>query len=797
MLKKYMIFGSVVLLVAALLTLTGCSQATDSDGGTTAVSERNYLYGDANADDVRIAVQAAKDGNRIVVLGENLRLTGSSTTEVADFKDMVIRIEKNVTVRNMIINAAFATLSFDEGSEISLDTNAVFIYSGEPKEKLLKIVDNATAKKVKYVDNPLIGTQGTDQGIAVLEYTIGSDFSNLHGSITNLYVLEKITIDAGSIAQPGDGKTAGIPRIIALGEVDLAASNARVFANLSHFIFADSATLTSKIPGLTLTLPSGPVYLPAIDAPVPLTIEGPSGAIGAITIGAINGPGTVTLSPANNQNITGLSIGSVSESGRVQVSVTGTGTLGATVIGGNAGSISLSAAGLSGPVTIGTSVSKTANSGTIAITIPTIAQTVRVEAANAGTISFDTGNLNAIVRIAENTTNGEVIFKRLLTLADVDYLIQAPANEGTILFQGNFIAGTGALGDPLISPNNIVRNIAGSGTVEFAGTAAFNGTTNIDTNIVFNDNVNVVSAKTLDLGGDVYLANGREIKLADSGSILTLKVGKRILAGTGAAAIPILAAGTTRAVITPGTLTTLRAEVPVPDDDENLNYKTLTLGGGAIGSIGGELRILETGLLRNATAITSITGSLTLEENALLVLAAPANTIGIGTTTLACPAGETFARLTAVDGEVSLKPNAITGAGSTLLIPDEFPGPTITVGATALTLAGVDLQLQYDGALVLASTRSVILESGAYPGKITLSEDTGTAYPGALNGTRINSGTGASNFAAINGIGALTGEFDETLPCTIGVLSGTAKGRLTIAGGASGSTIVQGLSVVE
>ena len=76
MLKKYIIFGSVALLLAALFALTGCSQATDSDGGSVVYSE-NHLFGEADADAVARAVASAKRTNRVVVLTNALEIRGT------------------------------------------------------------------------------------------------------------------------------------------------------------------------------------------------------------------------------------------------------------------------------------------------------------------------------------------------------------------------------------------------------------------------------------------------------------------------------------------------------------------------------------------------------------------------------------------------------------------------------------------------------------------------------------------------------------------------------------------------
>ncbi|MFP3089564.1 hypothetical protein LQZ21_04475 [Treponema sp. TIM-1] len=815
MLKKYMIFGSAVLLLAALLTLTGCSQATDSDGGSTVTFGENYLYGASDADDVNIAVRAAQLGNRNVVLGEALRLNGGTPitpplSPVGDFKDRPVRVEYPVTVENMIINAVNATLTFLPSSSITLGTNAIFIYRGDPNDKFILV---SGGHKVQYVENPLYGTQGTDQRIAVSNYTIGADFSDVHEAVTYLYVLDKLTINAGSTAVPGTGTN---PTVIALGEVDLAASNTLVFQNLTNFQFTTSATLTSTTPGVILNLPAS-ANLPTIEAPVPINIAGPSGAdIASITIKEIKGPGTVTISPANGQNIDALKIDAVSESGDVVVNTT---QLGTTTIGGTAAgtSISLTASddttGLTDPIKITGN-----NAGTIAITVPGtdgITQAVTV-GSNTGTIEFDTKIINLVttappdsddpsISITNNT--GSVIFKDNLTLEGTGggQILRVPNNAagGTIRFEGRFTS-SNALGDPL--PANAFANIAGAGTVEFMGPVEFNLDTNIDCPVVFNDNVTLAHDQTLGLGGDVTLAysitsppnRGITLKYGTY-TRFRLKGGKKLLVGNS----EVLAAGTIGATITApqnSINTTLIAGVLDLENDEDLGYKTLIVDGG-LTSIDGELRILGTGLLQSNIPIpVAVTGALVLEEDSLLVLPGTGS-VTLGDTTIT---GRTIsltddARFTAEGGEVILRQNNITGRGSTLLVPEDVASPTITVAAEKnLFLRGADLDLQYAGTLTLtghASTPgSVILEGGTYPGKITLSEDAGSRYPGNLNGLLIKVGISGANDATIIGTGELWGD-DVEIPCVIGELSGGSN-RLTIRGKISaGTNIVAGLSV--
>jgi hypothetical protein len=784
MLKKYMIFGSVVLLLAALLTMTGCSQATDSDGGTT-VSNANYLYGDANEEDVIIAVRAARYGNRTVVLGQNLRLRGNSwTTAVADFEDMTVRVEHNVRVTNMIINAAYANFTFAEGASITLWDNAAFIYSGIPDEKNIVLTPNSRGK-VKLVDEPLLGTQGTDTGIAVEDYQIGPNFNDIHRDVTHLYVLKTLKIDERSTATTIPGS----PRIIPLGTVDLGASYT-LPVGWDLFEFTSSATLTSTVPGVILTVPTEPgttnwtrVDLPTIDAAVPLNITA-TVDLPELNIAALNGPGTLTIRPATGEDIVSFGIGDVSESGNVVVSAAHIGGVG---IGSNAGSINLTATSAMG----GIKINGNTGSGTIALNVSGISSPVTVDK-NEGAIEFDTSITAAIINIANNTKTGEVIFKRDLTISPA-YGLSAPSNEGKILFQGNVNAGV--LGNAGTLPPERAQNIAGiEGTVEFTGRAFFGDVTNIDCDTVFNAGFTVSGAHALSLGGDVTLANGQSVAL--TGGQTTLKGGKRILVG----AVPVLAGGAAGVTIS-SSGTTFTAGVPTDlEDSADPGFKTL-IANSAITVVGGELRVLGTGLLRNSETsannaiIVGPAGTLTLEEGGILELPA-SNTVVLGTTTInGVNDGSSPplpAQITASGGEVVLKQNNISGKGAALQIPLDYTvAPTFAVNSGILYLAGVNLDLITSGALAL-NTNSVVLESGTYPGKITLGEDT-TPYTGALGGKRIVTGANPINLI---GNGALLGD-DDAIPCLIGQLSGTLRAPLTLTGTGSASTLVTGLSVVD
>jgi hypothetical protein len=790
MLKKYIIFGSVVLLVAALFTLTGCSQATDSDGGTLSYSE-NHLFGEANADDVALAVASAKQTGRSVVLTDGVRLVGSpGLPSVADFEDLPVRVEGNALVTDgIIVNAAFANLTFMDDSSITVRNNGAFIYQGNDN---FIITDNANPGfKVRYVANPLTGTQGTDLHVAVSEYTIGANYGDIAQHITDFYVLKKLTIDGGSTAAPGTGaRPVANPRVIALGEVDLAANNSLVFGDLANFRFTTSAVLTSKVQGVTLTLPStAAVQLPTIEAAVPMTITA-GGALPGLRIEEIRGPETLAIS--NAAGITNLALNKVTATGRVTVS---TDVLPTTGITENAGSITFAVSnstGTDGAITVGDPATPgSGNSGTITIGDATLDSGLTVRTVNSGTINIgSTSVTTAPISIARNT--GAVNFTQAVSFGAVDYLLRIPANDGEVNFY-NTLATTAALGDGGALPTNFSQNIKGNGAVAFGGLANFTGAVNIDCKVVFTAGVTRTSGD-LAFGGDVTLANEQAITLTTTDT-LTLKPGKRLLVGD----VPVLAAGLNGAgaVITPVTgavLTAGRAQTADDDDAEFVLDRTLILDTAAISGIAGDLRIAGGGILAGDVAITLGSGTLTLEDGAVLALGGNAGKVNLGAATASsitgAASGTTVGQLTASGGAVTLGADKISGSGSTLLIPEDAGNPVISVPATtALVLAGANLDLVNAGSLTLtAATSAIRLEAGTNPGKITLvGADELADYFSLTSLTGKKLASGGIN-ATLSGSGIIRAD-GETLPAGVGDLSGDVSGTLGITSGGTNFTL--------
>ncbi|MFP3089472.1 hypothetical protein LQZ21_04005 [Treponema sp. TIM-1] len=846
MLKKYIIFGSVVLLMAALFTLTGCSQATDSDGGTTFLSE-NHLFGNADAAAIKAAVESAKATNRPVILTAGTTLIGPGATlpartlaTVASFGDVPVRVEGSVWVENnIIVNAAFASLVFDDGATITVRDGGAFIYTAEDNRIL---TEGANGYKVKYMTDPLMAVQGTDERIAIPSYNLGADFSDVAPHVTHLYVVDKVTLGATS--------DAGIPEIIPLGEVDLT-GNVDIFASsLAGIQFTATAVLTSSVPGnVTIDLPDEAV-LPTIKAATPITIAIPD-AITNFTIAKVEGPDTLTISnTGTTPSIAALRIDEVIDSGKVVVNtptledgatspleyglfiaknnagvitlnttdtagITGhlvaennTGTININTrdfngtdarldiprpagfpdnvapyilpgTGTNSGTIAINADDFTGEVEIAT-----ANSGTVTITTPAIGAAVTI-ASNSGTVNFVTDNLTAAAEITTNTNTGTVNFtKGLIDPTLAANFIVSPANNGAINFWGPLEA-TATLGAS-------TSLIGGSGTVTFAGEATFNAATTIGCNTEFKAGVIAdISTGNLTLGGNVTLAHGEDITLT-SGNLI-LGAGKQILVG----ANPVLAAGGNGVTIAAAGATLAAGPARTSDADDTYTAdKTLTLRTQPITAITGELKVLGGGYfsLLNQNITLGAAGRLTLEDGAVLDLAdgldTAISTINIGDTTIAAGAAANDAAvLTASAGPVTLANNSISGSG-TLAVPEDGGDPVITVGDSSsggktLTISGANLDLQNSGSLVIVGhgasglgTNKVRLEGrGGQPsaGKITLSEETSATVTSGLSNRTI-----ASN-GTIRGSGVLRAG-GETSTVQVGDIAGGDIASLDIHG---------------
>jgi hypothetical protein len=837
MLKKKIIFGSVVLLLAALFALTGCSQATDSDGTSTVYSE-NHLFGTADYTDVARAVASAKNTGRSVVLTDQLTIVATAgLPSVADFGDVPVRVEGEVTVgvsastQPVIVNAARSTLSFEPDAKITVIGAGVFIYKGDG-EHIYTAADNS-GYKVKYVENPLEGAQGTDARIAVPNFQIpaadaAGRFSNVAAHITHLYVLDKVTVNAAS-ENPGPTTgtlTPGRPGIIALGEVDLTESNSTAFIGAgNNFLFTREAFLTSAPGNVTLGLPNDAV-LPTVKALTPIAIAPPA-VTSSLTITRIEGPETVSINIGTS--IATLTFLNVAASGRVDVRVpqinslvtigdvpsggtnagsvslttTGTGMGAVTIFGNHTGSTSISTANLVGALNLAAATGK--NAGTITVNAPTISGAVGVDI-NAGTINLtaatvlsgnvtvadNSGDINiatpsvtpAVIAVATNT--GEINFIQELNSTLAANFLKVPNNKNIINF--SLITATAAFG------GTGADSIGGTGKVVFGGPTTFGGATRFDCDTEFTSGVTFANATKPYLNGNVTLAYEQAITLGTATDGITLGAGKRVLVGPN----PVLAAGNDPVTLAIAATGVLRAGTELPDDtlgedpETFVGNKTLTLTGVPITAITGGLRVpgvLRLGITGNIVG----TGSLTLEDGGILAINGntTALTATIGDTVITGPAtANTETRLIASGGPVTLAANRISGNGATLGVVPDLGSPTITLSGSTktLTIAGVNLDLYGSGSgagsLVIAASggaagteNKVILANLPSPGRITLGDTTTNSITG-LNGKVLEAGT---YDGALSGNGIVRGD-SETLPTIVGDLSAAPAQSLTITG---------------
>jgi hypothetical protein len=820
MLKKKIIFGSVVLLLAALFALTGCSQATDSD--STTVYSENHLFGNATPDYVAAAVASARNTGRSVVLTPNVRITdfpAAPLPSVVSFENLPVRVEGAVTVTaGVIVNAAFANLSFEPNASITVERGGVFIYQGNG-DNIFTDRDNP-GFKVKYMLDPLQAVQGTDLHVAVPSYTIGSNFADVAIHVTHLYVLDKVTVTALSAVPPG---ATSLLKIIPLREVDFTENNSAAFAAAINTVAANpgfnltaNTVLTSSVGDVTITVPDDAI-LPTIRADRPITIA--PGDTQDLTIASVEGPETVTI-------ITATSIGdldiTVAQGGRVAVStgtltdfdITNAGTINiaasTAVTAGllnnaatgtisfttpaygalgvvatpvqNAGTITITAPAINGPIVVGS------NAGTIDLDTPTdggaISGTVAV-AVNSGTINYATPSITAISTITRNT--GEINFTKDLT--GIANFLKVPANNNAVNFRGSLNAA--AFGSAAVPGDAI----AGTGKVVFGGLASFGGDTVIGCDTEFDAGLTRTADVALTLNGNVTLGYEQSIALTGATGLI-LGAGKQISVGIN----PVLAAGKDPVtIVAAGATLTAGTEFPGDTDDPEtfVGNKTLTLTIAPITAITNELHVPGVLNLNFTGNAVGPAGSLILDEGGILAIAnnnAAPRTVTIEDTVITGPAlvaaNSPEARFIAVGGPITLKANEISGNGSILRVVQDLGIPTITVdpgaaGTKTLTITKAKLDLYNGGSLGINASggaagtqnRVVLVANETSPAGLILG-DTTTYSLSNLNNRVL---TGGGNNATLIGNGIVRGD-NETFPIGIGELNAAPYTNLTIRG---------------
>ena len=271
LMKKSLIFGAAALFLTALITLTGCAQATDSEKTSSGGGGWNSLYGTIDAFTVQDVINKAIDQRVAIYLEDGLTITAiSDLRNTIDFKTATVRINGQVAVdSNIVINGAHAAIQGDGSLQLGI-VNSGQVYISQHGAPLGNI---GSPNVVDYVTNISEPTE-TAEKIAVLNYTMGplarNDYSTgtpvpVRAGIATVYVLEKLIIPVDATIDASLG-------IVALGTVDLTGTPPKGIA----VSLGTSATVTSSAGTLELNLPSTATILPTINVQSgkPIVING-------------------------------------------------------------------------------------------------------------------------------------------------------------------------------------------------------------------------------------------------------------------------------------------------------------------------------------------------------------------------------------------------------------------------------------------------------------------------------------------------------------------------------------------
>ncbi|MDR2210591.1 MAG: hypothetical protein LBO65_03875 [Spirochaetaceae bacterium] len=273
MLKKSLIFGSVALFLAALITLTGCP--TSADDGSTEVFYGHRIYGkNVTPYEAQVAIDNAVAAGESVVLEHDLTIvTLPGAVNALNFKGTQVKINGAVKFIGGTISVADAQVTWAANAELDLGgPNAGYYILRESQKPELAngVVDGTMVEFVERVQDIMY----TSERAAVRQFTLGpkQDFDYFTDStngiwakinnpnLTNLYVLDNLTV-------PGDGNLPDIT-ITALGTVDVtgtAPRGAGLEVGGTKLPLGTSSTLTSStsMDSVEILVPS-PTVLPNV-----------------------------------------------------------------------------------------------------------------------------------------------------------------------------------------------------------------------------------------------------------------------------------------------------------------------------------------------------------------------------------------------------------------------------------------------------------------------------------------------------------------------------------------------------
>jgi hypothetical protein len=407
MLKKSLIFGSVALLLTALIALTGCPTEADDDNGSGGLGP-NHIFGTVNVGGVQAAVNAAELSGRTLVLTDGVTLFGNEPQNILDFKGATVRIDGVLTVQKgtpVIIDASNAQVTWGEKAKIRFkNDDDAYIYRSDDAQATLAKFDLAAGNRVPLIKD-VTEITGTDTEVAMKEYTLGAGGFPAH--VTALYVTDKLTAGVSTLGSK-------LETVFALGEVDV--TGVPTFVNGSGGVrLVSTATLTSSAGAVTIGVPSETVLsgvtvqanrsfsiVPATGAKLRIgKVEGPGGLtigngdteISELIINEINANGIVTVRNKNGSTVSEIKIPNTADSEYY----------GNVVPAGNSGTLNISNGAqfkgltLLGPGTVAFSDAVTFTGDATIANDATFSKAITLDPAAAGdiTVTFN-GNVNLL-----------------------------------------------------------------------------------------------------------------------------------------------------------------------------------------------------------------------------------------------------------------------------------------------------------------------------------------------------------------------------------------------------------------
>ncbi|MDR2210313.1 MAG: hypothetical protein LBO65_02430 [Spirochaetaceae bacterium] len=293
MLKKSLIFGSVTLFLAALITLTGCP--TSADDGSTEVMYGHRIYGrNVTPYAAQEVIDAAVAAGESVVLENNLTIVPPGHL---NFKGARVKINGHVRFNGGIVSTADATVVWAANAYLELEgagTPAYILRDSQKAAVTGKVNDHFLVEFVERVQD----NQSTSARAAVRQFTLGlkQDFdystdpaNGIHAKINNpslqtLFVLDNLTIP-GQARQPS-----GALDLVALGTVDVTGSPPRdaLTVGSNGISLGTCSTLTSSTGSVDIVVAGPGTTIPNVKA------VGRGFRIVQSTVGTLDIPGALT-----------------------------------------------------------------------------------------------------------------------------------------------------------------------------------------------------------------------------------------------------------------------------------------------------------------------------------------------------------------------------------------------------------------------------------------------------------------------------------------------------------------------